>query len=403
VGLPWLGDDLSANGARLVADRLFGASEPAMLWLVPVAALAGLAAALWGLAVPERARLASAAGFVCGLAGLCYFLAALVQRRPASAGLGQWLGLAFTLGLVLQPWLTGLRWLLPRITFPARALPYLFLAPGLGLYLFWIVGPALHTLHLSLTDWDGVTPARWVGLVNFQRLLLSDPVFAEAVINNLRWLLVFVTGPTVLGLLLALTFHAASPKLGHFKTGFYAPLALSFPVIGLVWAWLYNPRLGLINTLLAALGVEALPGWLADPNLALWCIIAAAAWRQVGYVLLLYLAGLQTIDPNLLDAAIVDGASPGRLLRHVLLPLLSPITTIVLIIAVIDSLRAFDMVQVMTRGGQGTQVLATFMYLEAFTNYRMGYGAAIAVTLFALSSLFIGVYLARVLRAEAEA
>jgi ABC-type sugar transport system permease subunit len=232
--------------------------------------------------------------------------------------------------------------------------------------------------------------------------LLADPLFREAVANNVRWLLVFVTVPVMLGLGLALAFSAARRGLSGLRAGFYAPLAFSFPVIGLIWAWLYNPRLGLINGLLTALGVGSPPGWLADPQLAVWCIIAAAAWRQVGYVMLLYLAGLRTVDPSLLDAAEVDGAGRWRLLRDVLLPLLAPVTTLVLVIAVIDSLRAFDLVQVMTRGGQGTQVLATLMYQEAFTNYRLGYGAAIAVVLFALSAVFVGVYLARVMRGELD-
>jgi multiple sugar transport system permease protein len=206
----------------------------------------------------------------------------------------------------------------------------------------------------------------------------------------------------VLGLGLALLLNASRRPPGVVAAGFYAPLALSLPVVGLLWAWLYNPRLGLINGLLAVVGVEAAPGWLGDRQLAIWCVIAAATWRQAGYVMLLYLAGLQTIDPRLVDAAVVDGANRRQLLRHVLLPLLGPTTAIVLVIAVIDSLRAFDLVAVMTRGGQGTQVLATWMIQEAFSNYRMGYGAAIAVILFAASALGVGAYLARVLRHEAQ-
>jgi multiple sugar transport system permease protein len=148
--------------------------------------------------------------------------------------------------------------------------------------------------------------------------------------------------------------------------------------------------------------VETAPGWLGDRQLAIWCVIAAAAWRQAGYVMLLYLAGLQTIDPRLMDAAAVDGASHRQLLRHVLLPLLGPTTGLVLSIAVLDSLRAYDLVAVMTGGGQGTQVLATWMVQESFDNYRMGYGAAIAVILFAASAVGVGGYLARVVRHEAE-
>ncbi len=125
-------------------------------------------------------------------------------------------------------------------------------------------------------------------------------------------------------------------------------------------------------------------------------------WRQVGYVMVLYLAGLKNVDPMLIDAAHVDGADRWQLFRHVIFPLLAPVTTIVVVISVIDSLRAFDLVAIMTRGGQSTQVLANFMYIEAFNNYRMGYAAAIAVVLFFLSMVFIGFYLSIVIRDELE-
>ena len=177
---------------------------------------------------------------------------------------------------------------------------------------------------------------------------------------------------------------------------------LSFSVIALVWAWLYNPRLGLLNSLLGGLGVEELPGWLGDRELAIWCVIAAAVWRQVGYVMVLYLAGLKNIDPTLLEAAIVGGADRWNLFRRVIFPLLAPVTTVVIVISIIDSLRAFDLVAIMTRGGQSTQVLANYMYIEAFNNYRMGYAAAIAVVLFAISMVFISFYLWRVAKDELE-
>jgi multiple sugar transport system permease protein len=173
-------------------------------------------------------------------------------------------------------------------------------------------------------------------------------------------------------------------------------------VIGLIWSWLYNPRAGLINTFLVGIGVESPPGWLADRNLAIWAIIFAAAWRQVGYVMVLYLAGLKNVDPSLVDAAQVDGANRFQMFRFVILPLLAPVTTIVIIISIIDSLRAFDLVAIMTAGNQRSQVLANFMYIEAFNNYQMGYGAAIAVVLFAIMLVFIVWYLWRSLREELD-
>ncbi len=280
--------------------------------------------------------------------------------------------------------------------------PYLFIIVPLIVYFVWIIGPTLYTFYLSLTNWDGVSPnPSFVGLRNFERLF-TDRTFHEALTNNLRWLVVFITIPTTGGLGMALVFNQEMRGGRWYKVSFYSPLVLSLSVIGLIWAWVYNPSLGLINSFLRGVGVADPPGWLGDRDLAIWCIIAAAVWRQVGYVMILYLAGLKNIDPTLTEAAIVDGASRWQLFRHVVLPLLAPVTTIVLVISMIDSLRAFDLVSIMTRGSQRTQVLANFMYIEAFNNYQMGYGAAIAVVLFSISMIFIGFYLWRVIKTELE-
>jgi ABC-type sugar transport system permease subunit len=279
--------------------------------------------------------------------------------------------------------------------------PYLFLALPLLLYFIWIIAPTFYTFYLSLTDWDGVSAANFVGFRNYERLF-RDRDFTESLVNNIRWLSVFITVPTTLGLALALIFNSDMPGSRTYKVSFYSPLVLSLPVIGLIWAWLYNPRLGLLNTILTSMGVVNPPGWLADREIAIWCVIAAAAWRQVGYVMVLYLAGLKNIDPTLVEAAIVDGANRIQLFRRVVFPLLAPVTTIIIVISVIDSLRAFDLVAVMTRGNQNTQVLANFMYMEAFNNYKMGYGGAIAVVLFLISLVFIGFYLSRVVKDELE-
>lgn len=281
--------------------------------------------------------------------------------------------------------------------------PYLFLAAPLLLYFVWIIWPTINTFYISMTNWDGISPnPTFLGLENYQRLFTRDRTFTEALLNNVRWLIVFITIPTSIGLALAMIFNTEMRGGRWYKISFYSPLVLSFPVIALIWAWVYNPRLGLLNGLLGGLGFETLPGWLGDRQLAIWCVIAAAVWRQVGYVMVLYLAGLKNIDPSMVDAAMVDGANRWQLFRFVVFPLLAPVTTIVIVISIIDSLRAFDLVAVMTRGGQSTQVLANFMYIEAFNNYRMGYGGAIAVVLFGISLIFIIFYLSRVIRDELE-
>ncbi|MCX7707083.1 MAG: sugar ABC transporter permease [Anaerolineae bacterium] len=417
IFLPWFGDRPVMNGARLFSDNLYrvpGAISAPLIWLLPIASLTGIILALWGILRPEHDRLAAYFGLLAGVIGLVYFVhfAANPTAQPGNmaTGSGFWVSLVALIGQVLGLPVTRL-WLARggvgrRRGFgvPPQTIPYLFLVPALALYLVWIIGPTIYTFYLSLTNWDGVSTASWVGLANFQRLFTKDALFIESLINNLRWLLLFITVPTTLGLLMAMVFNTEMKGSRFYKVSFYLPLILSLPVIGLIWAWVYNPRLGLINQALAGLGVPPadLPGWLGDRRLAIWCVIAAAIWRQVGYVMVLYLAGLKNVDPTYLDAARVDGCNRWNLFRHVLFPLLAPVTTIVVVISIIDSLRAFDLVAIMTRGGQSTQVLANFMYIEAFNNYRMGYAAAIAVVLFAISMVFIGFYLSRVVRDELE-
>lgn len=421
IFMPWLGAKISINATRLLSDSLYGTAGaiPApYIWIIPVVALASICAALWGTLAPENARFSSIINVLVGFSGLAYFLLnvnwpILTDPRYGGIGLGYRVSFAACIGLVLQillaaPQLSALTQGMDKATsrfFPEispKLVPYLFLAPPLLLYFAWIIGPTLYTIYLSFTNWDGISDPKWVGLNNYQYLIFKDPNFTEALANNIRWLLVFITVPTTLGLGMAMIFNQEMRGGKFYKVAFYAPLVLSLPVIGLMWAWIYNPYLGLINNTLRAFGVADPPGWLGDRQLAIWCVIVAAAWRQVGYVMVLYLAGLKNIDPNFIDAARVDGADRWQMFRYVIFPLLAPVTTIIVVISVIDSLRAFDLVSVMTRGGQGTQVLANFMYIEAFNNYRMGYGGAIAVVLFAISLVFIGIYLSRIAKEEME-
>ncbi len=289
--------------------------------------------------------------------------------------------------------------------------PYLFLIGPLALYLVWIIGPMLYTFYLSLTDWDGISPeAKYIGLENFQALFGSlgkrvPSAFQYSLINNLKWLLTFITVPVGIGLGLAMILNQNVKGDRYFKVGIFLPQVLSLPVIALIWSYgVYNPRGGLLNSFLMSLGVADPPAWLADKQLVIWAIIVAAAWRQVGYIMILYVAGLKNVDPTLLDASRVDGANGWQRFWHVILPLLAPVTTIVVVISIIDSLRSFDMVWVMTKGGpaNASSVLAVLMYIQSFNNYKMGLGAATAVVLFIISLIFIVAYLSRVMKDELE-
>ncbi len=281
--------------------------------------------------------------------------------------------------------------------------PILFLAAPLTLYFMWIIGPLFATGYIALTNWDGISEAKFVGLENF-KWLFSNGEFWLTLGNNVKWLGVFIVVPTVLGLGLAMVFNSDFPGSRWFKIAFYSPLVVSPAAIAVIWEAIYRPTDGLINSFLRGIGVTQTPGWLADRSLVLWCIIAASAWRQVGYIMILYLAGLKNLDVTLLEAATVDGANGWQRFRKVIFPLLGPVTVVVVVISVIDSLRSFEMVSIMTKGGPAgsSQVLANFMYMRAFNDYRMGYGAATAVVLLALMLCIIVPYLVRIARTELE-
>ncbi len=282
----------------------------------------------------------------------------------------------------------------------------LFLAIPLLIYAIWVWGPAAATIVISFTRWDNVSAPQWVGLQNYQRLF-QDPLFQQSLVNNLIWLIVFISIPMSAGLALAIVLDRRIKFTRLYQSAIYLPLVLSLPVIGLMFTWFFKPDDGLVNTMLGLIsGGRIVPGWLADPHLALAAILAAAIWRHVGYVMVLYLAGLKGLDPAMREAAVVDGASEWQLFRRVTLPLLKPVTVIVLVITIIESLRAFDLVYVMTNGLEGpnhaTEVLATMMFNAAIHNYQLGYGAAIAVILLLISLAFIVTYVVQVMRNDEE-
>jgi multiple sugar transport system permease protein len=281
--------------------------------------------------------------------------------------------------------------------------PQLFLAGPVTLYIIWIIGPMIATAYIAFTNWDGVGEAKWVAFQNFDRLF-NDSNFWTAINNNIKWLLFFLLIPTSMGLSMAMLFNSKFPGSRFFKIAFYSPLVLAGTVIGVIWEAMYRPDDGLINSFLHLIGIANTPGWLADRSLVLWCIIFAASWRQVGYVMILYLAGLKGLDVTLIEASTVDGASAWERFWYVIFPLLGPVTVVVTVISVIDSLRAFDLVAIMTRGGpaNSSEVLANFMYIQAFNNYRMGYAGSIAVILMGMMLIFIVPYLIYTARTEIE-
>jgi multiple sugar transport system permease protein len=264
---------------------------------------------------------------------------------------------------------------------------------------FW---PALNSFYLAFTKWNGLGPAQPVGLANF-RDLAGDDVFLGALKNNVIWAVGFGGLSVLGGLVLAVALDKPRRGVGLYRSAIYLPMVFSLAVTGLFWRVQYQPD-GSINTLLGAIGLAGLEKqWLADPHTALYAVLVAAVWRQVGYVMVLYLAGLKSTDPTLADASAVDGAGPWQRFRYVTWPQLRGVNTVVFAVTVIDSLRTFDIVWAMTQGGpyHSSELLSTYMFQQGFTFLNLGYASAIAVVIFALALLFIITYLVRTTREEA--
>lgn len=273
-----------------------------------------------------------------------------------------------------------------------RFLPWVFLAPALVIYSVVVVYPMLYSAYLSFFRWDGVAPKKtFVGFQNYITLLTHNEVFWIALKNNAIWLVAALLVPTSIGLGLALALNSRFRGSHIFRSIFYFPAVLSLAVVGLIWTWIYHPDLGLANQLLDAVGLKLLKrNWLSDPQIAIYPVILAATWNAVGLPMLLFLAGLQTIPPELHEAAKVEGAAPLQRFWHVTFPLLRETTLIVLAITSINALKAYDIIYAMTNGGPAnrTQLLSTWMYFLTYNYNEVGLGTAIAVVLFSLTLIF---------------
>jgi multiple sugar transport system permease protein len=278
---------------------------------------------------------------------------------------------------------------------------WLFLLLPLAVELFWVFWPAMNSFSLSFTEWSGVGAAEPVGLANYERLL-ADPIFATALRNNVIWAIGFGGMSVVGGLALAVALNRPGRGVGIYRSAIYLPMVISLAVTGLFWRVMYQPG-GPIDAGLAAVGLDGLrQQWLANPDTALYAVLIAAVWRQVGYIMVLYLAGLKGCDPTLEEAAAVDGANAWQRFWRVVMPQLRGVNTVVFAVTVIDSLRTFDIVWAMTRGGpyNTTQLLSTYMFQQGFTLVNLGYGSALAVVIFLLAIAFIITYLVRQSREE---
>ncbi len=261
---------------------------------------------------------------------------------------------------------------------------YLFLLPNLVGFLIFTALAVVASAAISLTDWDLLSQAKFVGLKNYQTLLTNDPLFRKVLLNTFYFTFVSVPLTVVISLGLALALNQGIRGLALYRAAYFMPVITAMVVVALIWRWFYNPDFGVLNYLLNQLGIRRPPNWLADQRWAMPAVMIMAIWKHVGYNMVIFLAGLQAIPSNLYEAASIDGAGRWERFRYVTLPLLTPTTFFVLIVSLIGSLQVFDAVLVLTGGGpaNATRTIVFHIWEQAFVFLKMGYAAAIAWILF---------------------
>jgi multiple sugar transport system permease protein len=263
--------------------------------------------------------------------------------------------------------------------------------------LVWL--PALFTVVLSFARWEGIggfDTIQWVGLKNYHDIATIYPPFYPALQHNLIWLLFMFLVPTVLGILLAVLLDKELRGSRIYQTAYYLPVVLSLAITGFIWQLLYSRDQGLIN---AVTGAHV--DWYGDPKVNLWAVLVATGWKHVGYIMLLYLAGLKAVDPSLREAAAMDGSSEVSTFFRIIVPVMRPINLVVLVVTVIDSLRAFDLVWVVNKGRNGLEIIAALVMQNVVGEAsRIGFGSALATIMLLISSVFVVIYLNVVMRED---
>ena len=265
--------------------------------------------------------------------------------------------------------------------------------------LVWL--PAALSVLLSFTSWDGIggiDTIKWAGDSNYVNVVTNYPPFQPAIEHNLLWLAVLFFVATPFGMFLAVLLDRELRGSRIYQTAFFLPTVLSLALIGFIWQLLYSQDQGLINNLF-----HSHVDWYGDPSINIWAVLVAASWRHAGYIMLLYLAGLKGVDPTLREAAQMDGATEWTAFRRVIFPVLRPINLIIVVVTVIESLRAFDLVWVINKGTNGLELISALVTNNVVGEAsRIGFGSALATIMLLISLVFIALYLYVVVREEED-
>jgi multiple sugar transport system permease protein len=286
-----------------------------------------------------------------------------------------------------------------QVTGTDRVFLVLMVAIPTLLVLGWVWVPAIASVVLSFARWSGVgglDTIHWIGTENYRNVFTNYPPFYPALRHNLIWLVFLFVLPTLFGIFLAVLLDRELRFTRFYQTAFFLPVVLSLALIGFIWQLLYSRDQGLLN---AVLNTQI--DWYGDSRWNLWAVLVAAGWKHAGYIMLLYLAGLKGVDPSLREAAAVDGASQARTFFSVVLPVMRPINIIVIVVTVIESLRAFDIVWVINKGTNGLELISTLVTQNVVGEAsRIGFGSALATIMLVISLVFITIFLSTVMRGE---
>ena len=262
---------------------------------------------------------------------------------------------------------------------------FLFLLPNLSGFLVFLLLPILATIGLSLFNWPIIHPPTFIGLANFRQMFTADPAFARVVTNTLVFVFAYVAVNVVISLAFAWWLTSIGPGSTFFRSLLYLPVLVTPVAVAMIWQWIYAPRFGLMNWALGLLGIHG-PNWLGSQAWAMPALVLMCVWQLFAQNMFIFVAGIQAVPAAYYEAATIDGAGPARRFFHITLPMLSPVLFFGITMTLITSFQTFDQVFVLTLGGPGdaTTIMGLYVYSNAFRFFRMGYGASIAVVLFAL-------------------
>ncbi len=266
---------------------------------------------------------------------------------------------------------------------------YIFIAPLIIGFLIFTVYPLLDSIRLSFTDWTLLKPPNYIGFQNYEKMFTGDKTYVISLINTIYYVVGSVPLRIVAAFFLALALNQKIRGITLYRIAFYIPVVSSWVAVALVWQYLYSPEYGLFNYLLRQIGITG-PDWLVSRTWAMPAVIIVNVWKNVGYNMIILLAGLQGIPVQLYEAARIDGAKPWKQTLYITIPLLTPTIFFILIMSIISSFQVFSSVYIMTAGGPGTATYVYIFYLwqRAFVRLGMGYASAMAWILFAI--IFIG-------------